>query len=392
MNPAKWSRPEDIVEVLRRKWADGRLLAAAAGEHPFEPMAVTLKGPVAADALHHFEEAYVWAQSWDPSLHPHLRIQTKTIGGRNGLPSQTVPAQARIESRHALWALLGVTAEVDHFHVLHEHTALSAPGLARWMADHPMKVLRRSAVWHQLVRVVCWIGGHGAEKIYLREIDVPGVDTKFVETHKAILAELLDHTLPEERIDSCVPKSNLAARYGFRVKPTYVRLRYLGTSPLPFGELAVRADELADWSPGVRTVFVLENEITYLSLPPVPDAVAILGSGYAAALLRHLPWLDDVDLFYWGDIDTHGFAILDQVRERFPHATSLLMDRATLLAHEPHWGEEMTQAQGGLTHLTPEEAQLAQDLRTGLYRPNLRLEQERIAISAVRETLARARN
>ncbi|MFJ9753176.1 Wadjet anti-phage system protein JetD domain-containing protein [Streptomyces chartreusis] len=152
---------------------------------------------------------------------------------------------------------------------------------------------------------------------------------------------------------------------------------------------SLRAEELAGWSPGVRTVFVLENEITYLSLPPVPSAIAILGSGYAAALLGHLPWLDDVDLCYWGDIDTHGFAILDQVRGRFPHTMSLLMDRATLIAHESHWGQEKTQARGGLTHLTPEEAHLEHDLRTGAYRPHLRLEQERIALTTMREALTR---
>lgn len=123
--------------------------------------------------------------------------------------------------------------------------------------------------------------------------------------------------------------------------------------------------------PGVRTAFALDNEITYLSLPPVPDAIAILGSGYAAVLLRHLPWLDDVDLRYWGDTDSHGIAILDQVRGRFPHTTSLLMDHATLLAHESHWGQEKTQARDILTHLTPEEAHLDQDLRTGTYRPQL---------------------
>jgi hypothetical protein len=91
------------------------------------------------------------------------------------------------------------------------------------MADHPMKVLLRTAAWHQLVRTVCWIRDHTAEAVYLREIDVPGVDTKFIETNKAILAELLDHTLPEDRIDASAPKSDLAARYGFRTKPVYRR-------------------------------------------------------------------------------------------------------------------------------------------------------------------------
>ncbi|TCR15903.1 Wadjet anti-phage system protein JetD domain-containing protein [Streptomyces sp. BK205] len=391
MTPAEWTRPEQLVEALRRKWTSGRYLAAAAGGHPFEPIGMPLKGPTAADALHHYEQALAWAQSWAPDRHPHLRIQTKRIGGRSGTSSHTIAGRVWIESRQDLWTLLRVTAQVDRFHALHDQTAHDAPDLAQWMASHPMRVLTHAAAWHQLVRTVCWIRDHSPEQVYLREIDVPGVDTKFVETHKAILAKLLDHALPEDRIDADAPKNDLAARYRFRTKPIYIRLRYLGASPLPFSELTVRAEELAGWSPGVRTVFVLENEITYLSLPPVPDAIAILGSGYAAALLRHLPWLDDVDLYYWGDIDTHGFAILDQVRGRFPHTTSLLMDRATLLAHESHWGQEKTQARDGLTHLTPEEAHLDQDLRAGAYRPHLRLEQERIAITAVREALARHR-
>ncbi|MFD6821957.1 Wadjet anti-phage system protein JetD domain-containing protein [Streptomyces sp. NPDC060085] len=391
MTPAEWTRPEHVVEILRRKWTSGRYLTAAADGHPFEPIGVPLKGPTAADALQHYQEALAWAQCWAPDRNPDLRIQTKYIGGRNGTPSNTVPARAWVDTRDRLWTLLRVTTQVSHFHTLHEQTARQDPGIARWMADHPMKALAHAADWHQLVRTTCWIRDHDTEAVYLREIDTPGVDTKFIETNKGILAELFDCVLPASRVNTSASKNDLVARYGFRTKPIYIRLRYLGTSPLPFSELTVRAEELADWSPGVRTVFVLENEITYLSLPPVPDAVAILGSGYAAALLRHLPWLDDVDLCYWGDIDTHGFAILDQVRGRFPHTTSLLMDRTTLLAHESHWGQEKTQARGRLTHLTPEEAHLDQDLRTGTYRPHLRLEQERIAITAVREALTQHR-
>ncbi len=36
--------------------------------------------------------------------------------------------------------------------------------------------------------------------------------------------------------------------------------------------------------------------------------------------LAEASWLKERDLFYWGDIDTHGFAILDQLRGHFPHA------------------------------------------------------------------------
>jgi hypothetical protein len=106
------------------------------------------------------------------------------------------------------------------------------------MADHPMKVLLRTAAWHQLVRTVCWIRDHTAEAVYLREIDVPGVDTKFIETNKAILAELLDHTLPEDRIDASAPKSDLAARYGLRTRKVVPKT-------VPDGELIRRLHVLS---------------------------------------------------------------------------------------------------------------------------------------------------
>ncbi|MFJ8363588.1 DUF3322 domain-containing protein [Streptomyces sp. NPDC093984] len=48
-----------------------------------------------------------------------------------------------------------------------------SPALVRWMADHPMKVLLHTETWHQLVRTACWIHGHTAEQVHLREIDSP---------------------------------------------------------------------------------------------------------------------------------------------------------------------------------------------------------------------------
>lgn len=77
---------------------------------------------------------------------------------------------------------------------------------------------------------------------------------------------------------------------------------------------------------------MVENEITYLAFPLPGDAIVIFGGGYAVDALGPLGWLTDLDLTYWGDIDTHGFAILNRLRHRFGHARSMLMDRATLLA------------------------------------------------------------
>ena len=82
----------------------------------------------------------------------------------------------------------------------------------------------------------------------------------------------------------------------------------------------MRADEFAAAPEHVTSVYVVENETTYLALPVPAAAMVIFGAGYAVPVLEPLGWLFGRDVVYWGDIDTHGFAILHRLRRRFPHA------------------------------------------------------------------------
>jgi hypothetical protein len=139
----------------------------------------------------------------------------------------------------------------------------------------------------------------------------------------------------------------------------------------------------------VTRVFITENETNFLAFPPIPQAIAIFGAGYGWESLAGAAWLRRCDLHYWGDIDTHGFAILDQLRSHFPHVTSLLMDRETLLMHRAHWGEEPDPIRHDLARLTTEEVALYDELRFDRIRSRLRLEQERIGYRWVGDNLAR---
>lgn len=85
-----------------------------------------------------------------------------------------------------------------------------------------------------------------------------------------------------------------------------------------------------------------------------------------------------VDLIYWGDIDTHGFAILDRLRAWLPQARSVLMDRETLLQHRDRWVREERPTSAALTRLTATEAQLYAALVHDDLGTRVRLEQERI--------------
>ncbi len=180
------------------------------------------------------------------------------------------------------------------------------------------------------------------------------------------------------------------AGLGLSSKPSLVRLRPAPSLGFPaeLTELAVRCEELAQLSVKPRVAVVIENEISYLSIDVPDDGVVIWGKGFDVDNVGRLPWLADTDVLYWGDIDTHGFAILDRLRAWLPRARSVLMDRDTLLAHRDRWVTEDRPANSALTRLTPDEQDLYSDLVGDGLGERVRLEQERIDWRWVEQRLA----
>ena len=120
--------------------------------------------------------------------------------------------------------------------------------------------------------------------------------------------------------------------------------------------------------------------------PDVADAIVVFGGGYAVTVLEGIGWLADRDVWYWGDIDTHGFRILDRLRQRFGHVRSMLMDEATLVANLDRIVAEATPLSEPLPHLTGPEQRLYRDLVEDRFGLGVRLEQERIALPMVPHT------
>ncbi|MGW3959067.1 DUF3322 domain-containing protein [Amycolatopsis sp. NPDC005003] len=379
--PGSWTVPDDVLGRLRRRWDRGEFLAQFAVGTRWEPLAIGLRGPSAQDTAAHLDRSRAWVEQWHRLR--HLRVEMKTVGGRVA-GTNDIPVRVWVDSYEELWAFLGVRPDVRTFTTLLEETRSRAPIIAGWMSAKPMEVLKHRDEWLRLVDTALWIEAHAHPDMYLRQVDVPGVDTKFIERHRTILAALLDCVLPEHRVDRTCPPSDFAGRYVFRKKPAYVRFRHLAAGH-GFSELAVRVAELAAAPLAERTVFVVENEITYLAFPPAENAIVIFGEGYAVSRLQPLRWLAGKNLVYWGDIDTHGFAILNRVRRSFEGTRSMLMDRATLLSHEGQWVGEANPASEHLEALLPDESSLYNDLVEGVLGSSVRLEQERISYAAIQE-------
>jgi hypothetical protein len=320
------------------------------------------------------------------------RIEWRTLNHRV-LGSNEVPARVWIDSTDAALRFIGKQHAAQTFAALVEHVKVHEPALLSWLKKRPLRALELEDDWDALLRIVVWMKAHPRPDIYLRQIDLPGVHTKFIEHHRGVLAELFDMALPAEYIDeNHSGATGFCLRYGFRDKPVRVRFRILDPNiQLVPGaaaqDITLSGEDFAHLNIPVERVFITENEINFLAFPACPRSIVIFGAGYGFTSLANARWLQDVDIHYWGDIDTHGFAILSQIRKLLPHAISFLMDSETLLAHRDFWGTETRPANVDLPHLDSAEAELCTRLRNNYWGNNIRLEQEKIAYGFLRARL-----
>lgn len=77
----------------------------------------------------------------------------------------------------------------------------------------------------------------------------------------------------------------------------------------------------------------------------LPDTVAVWGKGYSLDGLRSQAWFADRQVKYAGDLDTHGFAILDRLRGwQAMTSTGAASGRPTTSSTATSWGPKASSA------------------------------------------------
>ena len=386
-----WTMPVDLRAQVQKLWDRGELLASLVTGESLFPKRLVLKGPTSTEMTNRFDEVRAWIGELRPM--PHCRVEMREFKHRV-FGANAVPHEAWIDTVEDAFVFIGKQRDVARFTALTDVTRMCQPRLLGWLAKRPLRALELFDEWSRLLEIVAWLQAHPRPGVYLRQVDIPGVHSKFIEAHRGVLVELLDLALSPEMIDSTASgASQFARRYGFYDKPLRIRFRVLDPHITllpgdPMQDITLDAASFARLDCTASRVFITENEINFLAFPPIKDSLVIFGSGYGFEMLRKAAWLSRCRVHYWGDIDTHGYAILDQLRSQFDHAESFLMDRSTLLAFEPLWGKEEKQTLRYLPRLTAEERTLYDDLRDNRIREKLRLEQERIGFNWVESALS----
>ena len=334
------------------------------------------------------QRALVAAAAGKFSLH-WQEVATRALGSNRFI------THISVDDLTSYLRLTGKSEAYETFKKLWARTQVQCPIVMPWITTNPEKLLEYSDVWSDLLKVVTYFNEkHVRDEFYIRELPI-SVPTKFVESHRAILAELLDATLPPESIDDRYRGVNsFDARYGLLGREPLVRMRLLDRSmaevwfsgvddvsmPLPqFRALHLRP----------RRVIILENKTNYgsmmnfLTLPDCEGTVAIFGSGFAVGKLQRVEWLRETELLYWGDLDAAGFQIVNQLRGYFPNLQTFLMDKATLNALPDYHVDAPKSPVARLEYLTQQELALYDYLNSA----GLRLEQERVPLVMVRRAL-----
>ncbi|WP_338845051.1 Wadjet anti-phage system protein JetD domain-containing protein [Massilia sp. W12] len=387
----RWRSQADFKQELAQLWQRGEILRAAHPGQNLFPLRLKLSRPSAGEISADFAAVRAWVEEFKQAA-PFRVVWGQTTHRLYG--AQQLPQEVWMDEAQAAAQCLGKMREWKLYAELLKHTAASCPALLSWLAKRPMQALELAPEWPQLLAVVQWRLAHPGRKILLRQIDAPGVHSKLIEAQRAVLAELFDLALPQEQIDTRYSGvAGFCARYGFADKPLRIRLRSLDSDWAIWPgancpDLTIDVAHFSRLAPPLDKVLITENESNFLALPHMPGCLAIFGAGYGWEALAQADWLQQRQLYYWGDIDTHGFAILDQLRAHFPHAVSIMMDEATLLAHRQHWGREDKPRQAQLMRLRNAEQLLYQDLCSNRFAPQLRLEQERLEYGLVCARLA----
>lgn len=357
------------------------------------PLTQTLGVPTEQDMVKDAAGIRAWVGAWAGWSGPGTVEWQERKWPRMGL--QRLPASLVMASPQAVASVVGQTRRWTNasgrFAVLvAKWPALArTAGLARHfdvLADYP------DADFQRLVDLVSWLQDHPASGHYLRQLPVRGLDTKWLERRTALVADLL-------RLVRELPAvSDFHAFCGLRKPSQRLRMRLLCPRLRArvggLGDIEAPLEELGALDIAPRRALVVENLETGIALPDFEGTVAFMKLGHAVGVLAAVRWLRHCrTLLYWGDLDTHGLAILNQARGALPGLRSVLMNERTLLDHRPLWGQEPSQHPGGpLSNLDMHERQVFDGLKSDRWGPRLRLEQERLpwthAIAALTEALA----
>lgn len=342
------------------------------------PLHIPLGIPTEKDATEDTSAVRTWVSSW--AAWKNVGEVSHEMRKWARLGAQELPVALTLSSAEDVASLVGQALRWTRAKERYTQMVVKWPQLgdgdalaARFnvLADYAEVDFRR------LFALLDWLIQNSASNVYLRQLPVEGLDTKWAEQRIGVITGLLKDIKQEKG------EGNFHEICGLLRPPHRIRIKLLCP------ELRKNVGGLRDFEAPIEEIaalpirptaaIIVENLDTGMALPDIAGAVGIMRLGNAVSGLGSVPWLQAINAVYWGDIDTHGFAILDRARRALPQLRSVLMDEVTTLQYQHLWGTEPSQTTNfALEHLNKHELAVYAALKANTWGHKVRLEQERL--------------
>lgn len=376
-------RPEDVLNVLAKR-LENSWAAVACGTSVTWPAKVSIGTPDKQTLEAHWPRYRELAHAWFTWAHAHdveLAVANRTVS----FSTQPIPTHVLVPDADGAARLVGgpwpdqlararrcatLLQDVEHLGDDERVALVRAMGK---LSDIDTDLTMRAAAW---------FATNDARGMTPRQVPVPGLHAKWLNTGQATVARLAG-----------LEDLGLARRHPARVHFTYLDPTYLATGARRHDSATIGDNVTLPYAP--RTVVISENKDTALWFPPTPDAVSIEGDGTAVAAIAALDWVRAARyVVYWGDMDLDGLEILNQLRGTGLRVRSILMDVPSYQQWEQfgtnvdRHGRPLRTSARPVPHLTPAEAELYDLLHEPDCPGHRRVEQERIPLSVAAQALA----
>lgn len=271
-------------------------------------------------------------------------VETKTIKThKQGM--QTIIEKIYFETEIDFIRFIGKEKETENFKkhlsiVKSRFLNLNAEDVQNnWLKKHLRSLIAETEddYWQNIFLCAIWFLNNPHCNVYLREIPVP-VHTKFIEQNTSLIFSVYTALNKNEDTDKVSSNADIYKRWGVRTAEPFIRFRSLDKDI----HLKILNEEFTSYEiqtplsafakinfNSIEYIFIVENLMVYLTFPAFNKALCIFGSGFAAVNLKECKTLNEKKLYYFGDMDEHGFEILSNVRSIFPNIQSFCMDQKT---------------------------------------------------------------
>ncbi len=367
--------PDELAQHLLRQWQNNTLRAQRLLTPEPWPLRLAIGKPTATQVLQQSASVQQHIQSWRQVTVGQVIFEHKNY--RRLAEAVELPSYWQINSPSE-WMQACQNAAVRY-----EFAVLSELISASDSCMHELLVRERNLWRHKplnelldTLKLAGKLSPGCAQGQPLRLLSGYGVDTKFVERHETLLRRLLDTRFA----DAASEQGLLNFLDALDEKDHWLLVRSLSEGLLPSQRLRITSAELAQTALPATRILLIENERCEHLLPPLRDCIAVLGAGFDLAWLAGQA-LEGKQLYYWGDLDTWGLAMLARARQLRPNLQALMMtqevftDYADFAVSEPQRAGDFDQS-----YLAADEQALLLDLQQ---RKKGRLEQEFIPIQRV---------